>query len=312
MSMHSAKEPGFVSRQVTQARRFYFGLSPVAGVGGVQVAGGGWEMAAPDYVIMRDTFPWLSVEFVAGGSGKLEMGGARFDLRRGVVFAYGPGMRHRIETSAEAPLSKYFLNFSGREAADLLSAAALGPGKVRVLGNADEIEASFEALIDEGVADRPHGAAVAALQLRILFLKMSGAEDVDGQADRRARQTLDRCLAYLDENFLETRTIEEVAQACHLSVGHLTRSFARFGYGAPYRYLTRKKMQHAAALLDSGALLVGEVADRLGIDPFQFSRVFKRVHGISPSDFVRRHGKMAPEAGATSIRLNSGRDTPLG
>ncbi len=81
-----------------------------------------------------------------------------------------------------------------------------------------------------------------------------------------------------------------MAAACHVSVGHLTRSFLRFGYGSPYRYLTRKKMLHAAALLDSGVLLVREVANRLGLDPFQFSRVFKRVHGISPSDFVRRHG----------------------
>jgi AraC-like DNA-binding protein len=100
----------------------------------------------------------------------------------------------------------------------------------------------------------------------------------------------------MDENFLEIRTIEDVARACHLSVGHLTRSFTRFGYGAPYRYLTRRKMQHAAALLDSGALMVGEVADRLGIDPFQFSRVFKRVHGISPSDFARRHGTARGES----------------
>ncbi len=94
----------------------------------------------------------------------------------------------------------------------------------------------------------------------------------------------------MDRNFLEVRTIKEVAAACHVSVGHLTRSFLRFGYGSPYRYLTRKKMLHAAALLDSGVLLVREVANRLGLDPFQFSRVFKRVHGISPSDFVRRHG----------------------
>lgn len=295
MQSRTTTEPGFVSREVRRARRFYFGNSPDVARGGLQVAGGGWELAAPDYVINRDTFPWLAIEFVAGGVGRLEMGAGFHELRRGVVFSYGPGVRHRIETSSEHLLSKYFLNFSGREAEDLLSAVGLGPGAVRTLGNHDEIEAALEALIDEGAADRPQGAAVAAFQLRILFLKMAGAEDVDGLVDRRARQMLNRCLAYMDENFLEVRTVEEVARACHVSVGHLTRSFVRFGYGAPYRYLTRKKMLHAAALLDSGALLVREVAERLGLDPFQFSRVFKRVHGISPSDFVRRHGSLKSE-----------------
>lgn len=254
------------------------------------VAGGGWERVARDYLINRDTFPWLSVEFVAGGRGRLRMSKAENELRRGVVFAYGPHVAHRIETEAEDRLSKYYLNFSGREAADLMAAAGLGPGACRVLANPDEVEAAFEVLIGEGVADRPQAQAVVALQLRILLLKMAGTDADGAPAGRRARRTAEKCLAHMDRCFLETRTVEEAAAACHVSVGHLTRSFARFGHGSPYRYLIRKKMLHAAALLDSGRLLVREVADRLGMDAFQFSRVFKRVHGISPSDFVRRHG----------------------
>ena len=252
------------------------------------MVGGGWELVAKDYGINRDTFPWLGIEFVAGGGGRLEMNGAAHTLSRGIVFAYGPGVSHRIETDPDNVLSKYYLNFSGREAADLMTSVGLGAGACRMMANADELEEGMEALIDEGAASRPQAPAIVALQLRILFLKMT--EKAEAPAERRSRQMLRRCLDYIDRHFLEARTIEEVAQACHVSVGHLTRSFARFGYGSPYRYLTRRKMLHAAALLDSGQPLVREVADRLGMDPFQFSRVFKRVHGISPSDFVRRHG----------------------
>jgi AraC-like DNA-binding protein len=230
------------------------------------------------------------MEFVAGGRGWLEMRGGSHELRRGMLFAYGPGVPHRIGTDAGAVLSKYYLNFSGREAADLMSAVALGPGECRMMTDADELEDAFEALIDEGAAGRLQASAIVALQLRILFLKMAGHAEMGEPAERRSRRTLRRCVDSVDRHFLEFRTIQEVAAACHVSVGHLTRSFMRFGYGSPYRYLTRRKMLHAAALLDSGELLVREVADRLGMDPFQFSRVFKRVHGISPSDFARRHG----------------------
>lgn len=293
MSRPTIAEPGYISRQVSRRRWFYFGRSPEVAKVGLEVAGGGWELAAKDYTINRATFPWLCVEFVAGGRGVLQMRGGEHGLRRGVVFAYGPGVAHRIKTDPRDLLSKHYINFSGREAADLMSAVALAPGSCRTLGNADEIEAEFEALLGEGVAERPQAQAIVALRLRILFLKIAGAAEVDAPAERRARQTLQRCVAYIDENFLEVGTIQAVAAACHVSVGHLTRSFQRFGYGSPYRYLTRKKMLHAAALLDSGVLLVREVADRLGLDPFQFSRVFKRVHGISPTDFVKRHGAAA-------------------
>jgi AraC-like DNA-binding protein len=283
-------EPGFLSRQVTRARRFYFGLEPDRGEGALEVAGGGWELVARDYTIHRATFPWLSIEFVAGGSGRLTIGGVSHALQRSTVFSYGPGVPHRIETDPDQPLSKHYLNFRGREAEDLLATLGLAPGCCRPFANADEIEDGIEALIDEGAADQPQAPAIAGLQLRILFLKMTGSGPAVNDAETSARHTLRRCVAYIDRHFLELRTIEEAAAACHVSVGHLTRAFARFGQGSPYRYLTRKKMVHAARLLDSGSFLVGEVADRLGLDPFQFSRVFKRIHGISPSEFKNRHG----------------------
>ena len=49
-------------------------------------------------------------------------------------------------------------------------------------------------------------------------------------------------------------------------------------------------MRHAAALLDGGRMIVREVAEQPGLDPFHFSRVFKRVHGVSPAEFLRRRG----------------------
>ena len=289
MSAPLVSEPGFISRQVTQARRFYFGRDDSASAAGLEVTGGGWELVASDYVVDRDSFPWLALEFVADGKGWLEIGGARHALCRGVVFAYGGGVRHRIETDPGERLSKYYLNFSGREAADRLSALGLGPGCCRTVGNAGELEAMFGSFIDEGLAARPQAPEIVALQLRILLLKMKdgGAEAHD--AGGRARLCLNRCLGVMDRDYLRFRTVEEAAVVCHVSVGHLTRLFLRFGHGSPHRYLTRRKMFHAAELLDAGGLLVREVADRLGVDPFQFSRVFKRVHGISPSEFVARN-----------------------
>jgi len=289
MNERPSAEPTYISRQVEEARRFYFGQE-VTPADDLVVICGGWERVSRDYTIQRDTFPWLCLEFVAGGRGVLRMGKEVRRLERGWVFAYGPEVPHRIETDADALLSKYYLNVTGREAADLLSAVMMGPGSCRRAGNAGELEEALAMMIADGGRDRPQAPLIAALQLRAFLLKLSGDGLIEGDADRRAQQTLRRGLDYIDQNFLETATVEQVAAACHVSPSHLTRIFIRFGYGPPHRYLTRKKMVHAAVLLDSGRLLVREVAERLRLDAFQFSRVFKRVHGISPSDFVKRHG----------------------
>lgn len=290
MSISRGSNPGFISRQVVHDRRFYFGHAAAFSNGELELLCGGWELVDKDYVISRDTFPWLGLEFVASGRGQLWMDGAVNQLQRGVVFAYGPGVPHRIETEPDDVLSKYYLSFSGDEAANLMSAARIEPGDCRLMGNADEIEEAFEVIIDEGTVDRLQSPAIAGLQLRILLLKLLGTHETDLPAERRSRQMLRKCLSHMNQHFLKIRTVQEVAIACHVSVGHLTRIFVRHGYGPPYQYLTRRKMLHAAALLDSGMLMVREVADRLGLDQFQFSRVFKRVHGISPSEFSRRRG----------------------
>lgn len=291
-------EPEFVSRQVSRARRFYFGREPGGGEAGLTVISGGWELVSGDYRIDRATFPWVTVEFVAGGRGKLWMGGESHALERGGLFAYGPGIEHRIETDREQVFSKFYLNLAGNDAADRMVAADLGPGTFRRMDNPDELERVFEGLVTEGAARSPQAAEIAGLLARILLLKITSRDGRERRSGWRARETARKCADYMDRHFLRVGTVEEVAEACHVSVGHLTRSFVRFGYGVPYRYLMRRKMVFAAGLLDSGRLLAREAAERLGMDPFQFSRVFKRVHGLSPSEFAGRHGGGVSRAGS--------------
>ena len=289
MTRQPPEEPPYISRQVREAKRFYLaaGQPPVRDL--VLICGG-WERTTPDYLIRRDTFPWLGVEFVAGGSGTLVIGGRRHALARGSCFAYGPGVAHRIESDPRRLLSKYYINFGGREALNLLSAVLMAPGSCRVVDNPGEIEAALDVIIADGGHPRPQAALIAALQLQVLLLKLGHDGAGQDTSDRRAQQTLRACLRHIDTHYLELSTAEQAAAACHVSPGHMARLFSRFGYASPYEYLVRRKMVHAAELFDSGFLLVREVAERLEMDPFQFSRVFKRVHGLSPSEFIRRHG----------------------
>ena len=51
-------------------------------------------------------------------------------------------------------------------------------------------------------------------------------------------------------------------------------------------YFIRLRMQQAAQLLVASALSVKEAAAALGYeDPFYFSRVFKSVHALAPTDY---------------------------
>jgi AraC-like DNA-binding protein len=286
MDSNAVEPPSFVSRQVRQARRFYFNLNPRPG-DKLTVVCGGWEHCRPDFRVERPDFPFLCVEFVAGGKGTVTLGGRDRPLQRGSVFSYGPGCPHRITADPDDPPLKYFLDFSGREGLELLKAAGLGPGNCRATGEAEEVEEAFEQLLASGRRSGPQAERIVALKAEILLRTLTGSVAAGGGREQ-SYQTFLKCRDCIETCFLEFSTAAEVAAACHVHPAYLSRLFALHGHESPYHTLLRHRMRHAAALLDGGGRIVREVADELGLDPFHFSRVFKRVHGVSPAEFLKR------------------------
>ena len=270
--------PEFISQQVAAARRFYLNLKPRPTCDFTVVCGG-WEECAANYAIDRATFPYLSVEFVTAGRGELVLGGKHHNLEPGTVFTYGPGIEQHIRTSTELRLGKYFVDFDGDRARQLLRQCRLSPGAVVMLGAHSEVRHAFDTLIRLCCNHDRHTARAAALQLELLLIGIARAAQPGTPSERRALATFERCRQYLDAHYLSLHTIEAIATVCHIDVSYLSRLFRRFQGETPFHCLQRLQMEWAAERLHSSDRLVREVADELGIDPFQFSRMFKRIHG---------------------------------
>jgi AraC-like DNA-binding protein len=113
----------------------------------------------------------------------------------------------------------------------------------------------------------------------------------DGMAtEKTAHETYQRCRQYIQDHWLHLLTLEQAARECHVAPAYLCRLFRRFDRQSPYQYLLRLKMTHAAERLLAPDSSVKQVADLLGFDDrFHFSRVFKRVIGVSPGQYARTH-----------------------
>jgi len=283
------KPPDYVSQQVTTARRFYQNLRPNPKLP-LTVVCGGWEECAPDYVIDRKTFPFLTVELVVTGRGELDLAGTRHPLVPGTVFCYGPGISQHIRPTPGAPLGKYFVNFTGRRGQTLLRECRLKPGTCVQLSSATEARHAFEALVRLGSAYHRLGGRMCALQVELLLLALVRSTRPSSASERRALATFERCRQHLDTHFLSLSSLQQIAAACHVDGAYLCRLFRRFQDESPFHYLQRLQMQWAAGRLHTSNRLVREVADELRIGPFQFSRTFKRIHGVSPTAFLGTRG----------------------
>ena len=283
--------PAFVSRQVTEARRFFLNLNPDRRAP-LEVVCGGVERMRPDYVVDRDDFPYFAVELVAEGEGVLTINGTDHALSAGSVFAYGAGAPHTIRNAASSGMRKYYVDFVGTRAARLLREAGLkGTGaeyRVFTVGGLHELTDVFEMLLREGSEAGGLVSSICESITQLMLLKVRQLRLPAGSALPRSYATYERICRQIDKRFLELHTAQDVAQACSVTPVYLSRLFARFGDCGAYQYLMRRKMNFAAGLLMNEGLLVKEVAYRMGFaDAFQFSRAFKRVYGIPPTHLFR-------------------------
>jgi AraC-like DNA-binding protein len=282
----AAAEPPFFSRQITEARRFFLQLQgpwaePLA------VVCGGNEHCAPDYRVSRTNFPFFAVEFVHRGAGSLRIGTQTHPLMSGAVFAYGPGVPHDIRSHPEHPLEKYFVTVSGTAPRKYFAAPGLQPGQIVQSSDPAHILELFESLIDAGHRETPFRPRICRAIIEHMLLRIAETAVPLGTIGTEAFETFQRCRELVERHYRRLQSLSEIAAECRVDAAYICRLFKRFAHQSPWQYVLRLKMRDAAQRLQSRPMLVSDVAYEFGFaDPFQFSRTFRRVFGLSPRQFV--------------------------
>ena len=110
---------------------------------------------------------------------------------------------------------------------------------------------------------------------------MTPAEDTNRRM-LRARDAIDR-------DFAVPLDVPALARIAHVSPAHFSRTFRRTFGETPHRYLQRRRIERAMALLRTTGLPVVDVAVAVGFGSHgTFSRTFRDVVGDSPNAY--RHG----------------------
>ncbi len=277
----------FISNQVTAGEYYYLNMTPKRDSCETVVCGGR-EQCSPDYRIERQTFKFHAIEFVAAGTGTLTMGGCTYELKPGMLFHYGPRTPHTIETDSEFPLLKHFVDFTGNDLTGLLRNTILGRGLPVFTSRPFRIRNLFENLIATGNTQSRNREILCTLLLRLLIVMVDDTATDTTSASSLAWQTYLRCRQNIERNFLEMKSVQDAARQCNIDKAYLARLFKRFAEEPPGQLLCRLKMNKAAELLGNRRMMVKEVSEAVGfLDPYHFSRVFKRVYGIPPETFTK-------------------------
>lgn len=93
-------------------------------------------------------------------------------------------------------------------------------------------------------------------------------------------------IRFMYQNLDRNLSLQEISDEVELSRSYLNAIFKAQTGRAPVEFFIHLKMQEACKLLKSGDLYIYEVSEALGYaDPYYFSRIFKKVVGMSPRDY---------------------------
>lgn len=116
------------------------------------------------------------------------------------------------------------------------------------------------------------------------------AEQIRQSRNWLSHQNMKKAASYLQQHFAkETLSLQEVADVVGISPSYFSRMFKEEHGISFIHYLTKLRMQRACELLADPQCRTYEAAYAAGYTDYpHFTKVFKKMYGVSPSDYRKR------------------------
>ncbi|MBQ8396960.1 MAG: AraC family transcriptional regulator [Clostridia bacterium] len=96
-------------------------------------------------------------------------------------------------------------------------------------------------------------------------------------------------LVFMEENYREKLTLDEIAASCNISKSEFCRCFKQLMHQTPFDYLMRLRVRKSLPLLLDGGMSMTEISAASGFsNPSYYAEVFRRYMDITPTGYVRQ------------------------
>jgi AraC family L-rhamnose operon transcriptional activator RhaR/AraC family L-rhamnose operon regulatory protein RhaS len=250
-----------------------------------------------DYPVHRHDFTELVI--VYGGAGTHVTPSGERLLDPGDFFVISPGDEHGYERNRGLRYVNVLFDLpsllggSGR-AGGLVDGLKLLPGGVveyrRLSAYGTREALSMVTRIDRELFRKERGYELAALASFLLLLATLERSNARGAGRGESTQARVRALAErIEGNSSLPLSASEMAEEARTSVRNFRREFKLATGESPVAFVNRRRVEEARALLRGTDKTVTQIAFLVGFeDSAYFTRVFKRVEGVSPSDYRAR------------------------
>ncbi len=253
---------------------------------GLSVFNTGRQRCTPSYTwgpAVRDHY---LIHYVVSGKGTLCTGGKSYDIIAGDAFLITPDKLVSYTADANEPWEYLWVGFNGSDAQSLLLLTGFAPeNPVFHLTNGQTAERMLMDIYS-AVGSAPFQETRMS---GYLYLFLAHLMEISGKTHPEAggREYIDLAIRFVEYNYSATIGVEDIAAHAGVSRSHLYRLFIKHLGLSPNDFLTQFRISKACSLIRGSNLSIGEIANSVGFgDQLYFSRVFKRLKGVSPARYV--------------------------
>jgi AraC family transcriptional regulator, arabinose operon regulatory protein len=244
----------------------------------------GWFDHAGLHAISRPRGAHESIVLICvGGSGWVEVDGVRHGVGASTVALIPEHRPHGYGSSATNPWTIWWCHLRGTDVPELISATGATPEKpVLSLWNPERCVSLIDEILTGMNRDQSPIRLTAAAGAAWKLLTQIASDRLAAERDA----PLQRAMDYLADRLDSPIRVADLAQLVGISESHLTALFRRTTGGGVTAHHTALRMARARHLLDGSPYPIADVARAVGYtDALYFSRVFRRVHGMSPTEY---------------------------
>ncbi|ANB56702.1 helix-turn-helix domain protein [Anoxybacillus sp. B7M1] len=234
--------------------------------------------------------------FFDKGKGNFTIGKKRYAIQEGRLFYVAPHVFHSLELDPKTPFCCLTVHFSYasvhfndlqweiKQETDILPLPS-----VQEVKDNYQVGDLFKKLVDSWNAKLPGYEFLAKTLLQQLLIALYQNNKRKDRNDSVALK-VEKMIQYMHQNVTRKITLAELSEMTQLSPSYLSRMFKDITGYSVIGFFNKIKMDKAKELMMEGNKKVKEVAQALGfVDEFYFSRLFKRMEGISPSEFYSKN-----------------------
>ena len=154
------------------------------------------------------------------------------------------------------------------------------------LGETEHVNHVLEEMFKEQTQKMQGWKGMMDSYLKYLIIYLSRHYTPSVHQEKTEAIDIANSVSYMESNFKEDITLEELASKSYISTRHFSRIFSAVYHTSPGSYIILLRLQYACSLLKNSDLSISEVATYSGFnDVNYFCRQFNKKFSLTPKEY---------------------------